>query len=159
MKNPLLPFRADNNHHLPKTVIIVFAVITFMTLVRSLAHILLPDGGSHSIATIIRFDGTPDPDAVVHHMFALWGLAQLAMGVMYLLVLVRYRNLIPLMWVFILAEYLMRIFLGRFLKPLGPDFFSGTAPGAVGNYVLVPVSAIMITWSLFSVFRHSTADE
>ena len=83
MQNTLLPKQADNNYGYHKAILFVFAAMTLLTLVRSLAHIFLPDGGANSIATIITFDGTPDPDAVIYNIFALWGLAQLAMGVVY----------------------------------------------------------------------------
>lgn len=96
MKNPLLPRQADNNHNLSKVIIVVFALMTMMTIGRSLAHVFLPDGGAHSIATIVSFDGSPDPDAVIFSIFALWGLAQLAMGVVYVIVLLRSVNLFKL---------------------------------------------------------------
>jgi hypothetical protein len=67
---------------------------------------------------------------------------------MYVIVLVRYRNLIPRMWIFVLAEYVMRIVVGRLLKPMGPDYFTGTAPGAIGNLILVPLAVVMLALSL-----------
>ncbi len=149
MTNPLLPRTASNAHSIHPVVVRVFAAVTAITLGRSLAHVFLPDGGANSIATIISFGGVPDPDAVIHFVFALWGLAQLAMALVYLLVLVRYRNLVPLMWAFVAGEYLMRIVIGRVLKPLGPEYFTGTAPGEVGNYVLLPLALVMLLWTLF----------
>jgi hypothetical protein len=148
MRNPLLPKQADNNHNLSRVIVIAFALITLVTFGRSLAHMFLPDGGANAIATIISFEGTPDPDAVIYNIFALWGLAQLAMAAMYAIVLFRYRNLIPLMWVFILAEYIMRIVIGRFLKPMGGDYFVGTAPGAIGNLIFMPLALTMLVWAL-----------
>ena len=148
MRHKLLPGQAGNNHAIPKAVVVVFILVTVMTIARSLAHLFLPDGGANTIATIITFGGTPDPDAVIYNIFALWGLAQLAMGAMYLIVLLRYRNLIPLVWVFILVEYVMRIIIGRVLKPMGPDYFAGTAPGAVGNLILAPLAVLMLVLSL-----------
>ncbi len=150
MLNIFLPKHADNAYEFHKGILFVFTAMTLLTLGRSLAHMFLPDGGANSIATIISFDGTPDPDAVIYHIFALWGLAQLAMGVIYGIVLLRYRNLVPLMWVFILVEYAMRIFIGRVLKPMGDAYFSGTAPGEIGNFIFVPLALIMIIWSVVS---------
>lgn len=144
MRNDLLPRRAENAHDIPKTVVVVFIVVTITTVARRLLHLFLRDGGANTIATIITFGGSPDPDAVIYNIFALWGLGQPAMGVMYVIVLVRYRNLIPLMWLFVLAEYVMRILIGKVLKPMGADYFAGTAPGAVGNLILVPLAALML---------------
>jgi|GEM_PF-3659474 len=68
-------------------------------------------------------------------MFALWGLSQLIMGLMY---------------VFILIEYVMRIVIGKALKPLGELYCSRTVPGAVGNLILIPLAFLMILWALVS---------
>lgn len=72
------------------------------------------------------------------------------MGVMYLIILIRYKNLIPLMWLFILVEYVMRIVIGRVLKPMGEEYFAGTAPGEIGNYIFIPLAIIMLAWSLLA---------
>ena len=42
-------------------------------LFRSLVHFLKDDSGVHSIATIITFPGTPDPNNVIYMYSALWG--------------------------------------------------------------------------------------
>jgi len=57
---------------------------------------------------------------------------------------------IPLMYVFILIEYVMRIVIGKALKPLGELYFSRTVPGAVGNLILIPLALLMILWALAS---------
>jgi hypothetical protein len=157
MLHAIFPIRAEIDGKKGAVNTVAFSVVTAVTLLRSLAHILLPDGGAHSIATLIVLDGTPDPNAVIHFVFALWGLSQLLMGAMYLAVAVRYRNLIPLMWVFILAEYSGRIAIGRLLKPLGDEYFGGTAPGEVGNYVMVPLSIIMILYSIYEYRKYEKA--
>ena len=146
--NALLPKQANNAYTFHKAIVYIFGLFTAMTIVRSLIHMFAPDGGANSIASIIVFSGEPDPNKVVYHIFALWGLAQLAMGVMYLITLFRYKNLIPLMWVFILVEYAMRMALGV-LKPMGDMYFARTAPGEIGNYIFVPLALLMIVWSLF----------
>ena len=51
----------------------VFAVVTVLTVGRSLAHIFLPDGGAQSIATIPLDDFTTNGAAAIIHLFALWG--------------------------------------------------------------------------------------
>ena len=144
----LLPEQANNRHGLNRLIIIVFALITIFTLGRSLVHLFAPDGGANSVASIIVFEGTPDPNRVIYFIFAQWGLAQLLFGILYVIVLFRYKNLIPLMYLFIAAEYIMRLVIGKVLKPLGDEFFAHTAPGEIGNYILVPLAIIMLVWSL-----------
>lgn len=65
-------------------------------------------------------------------------------GLLYIVVLWRYQALIPLMYLFILVEYLGRLLL-TFAKPVVTQ---GTAPGAIGNYVLIPLALIMLVLSL-----------
>lgn len=146
----LLPGQADNNYNFNRIIIYVFALLAAVTVGRSLIHVFAPDGGANSIASMIIFSGTPDPNAVVYNIFALWGLSQLLMGFVYVIVLIKYKNLIPLMYVFILIEYVMRMVIGIVIKPLGELYFSRTVPGAVGNYILIPLALLMIIWALTS---------
>lgn len=78
------------------------------------------------------------------HLFALWGLSQLIVGIVYVLALLRYRSLIPLLYALALVEYATRLALTWF-KPME---IAGTAPGGLGNYVLIPVLAVMLWLSL-----------
>jgi hypothetical protein len=144
------PKQANNDISFDPKIITVFIAITGMTLIRSLIHVFAYDGGANSIATIISFSGSPDPDLVVYFVFSLWGLSQLLMGLFYVVVIWRYRNLIPLMFVLIFIEYAMRIVIGRWLKPLGDVYFSGTAPGELGNYFFVVLVPLMLIWIILS---------
>jgi len=121
-----------------------FVAMTLLTLGRSLAHIFLPDGGALSIASIPLDEFTVNGAAAVIHIFAEWGLSQLMFGLLYVLVLWRYSALIPLMWLFILIEYSGRLLL-TIAKPLE---LHGTAPGAVGNYIFIPLALIMLVLAL-----------
>jgi len=121
-----------------------FALLTVITIGRSLAHILLPDSGAQSIATIPLDGFTTHGEATVIHLFALWGLSQLLFGLLYIVVLWRYQALIPLMYLFILLEYLGRLLL-TFAKPIATR---STAPGAIGNYILIPFALLMLVLSL-----------
>ena len=122
----------------------VFLLLTVITIGRSLAHIFLPDGGAHSIATIPLDSFTTNGEATAIHIFALWGLSQLLFGLLYLVVLWRYQALIPLMYLFILIEYTGRLLL-TFAKPI---VTTGTAPGAIANYILIPFALLMLVLSL-----------
>lgn len=122
----------------------VFALVTILTIARSLAHILLPDGGAQSIATIPLDEFTANGAATAVHLFALWGLSQLLLGLFYLIVLWRYQSLIPLMYLFIISEYTVRLLLTA-AKPLETH---GTAPGAIGNYVIIPLALLMVVLAL-----------
>jgi hypothetical protein len=122
----------------------VFILLAAITIGRSLAHIFLLDGGAGSIATIPLDSFTTNGEATVIHVFALWGLSQLLFGLLYIVVLWRYQSLIPLMYLFIFVEYVGRLLLA-FAKPIVTD---GTAPGAIGNYILIPLALLMLVLSL-----------
>jgi hypothetical protein len=140
----ILPKQASNDYQGRAIAKWVFAAMTVLTIGRSLAHILLADGGAQSIATIPLDAFSSEASAVVIGMFAQWGLTQLMFGLMYVLVLWRYPSLIPLMWLFILFEWTGRLLLG-FVKPLETV---GTAPGAIGNLVIPLLAFIMLALSL-----------
>ncbi len=140
----LFPTSASNHYQGAKLAKWFFVFVTAVTLVRSLIHIFAPDGGAQSIATIPLTDFTANGAAAVIHIFALWGLSQLLFGLLYAVVLWRYQNLIPLMYLFIAIEY-----TGRLLIAVAKPFeTSGTAPGAIGNYVMIPLALVMLVLSL-----------
>jgi len=139
MLERIFPKQLSNNYRGKIIAKWVFIALVIMTLARSLAHILLPDGGAQSIATIPLDDFTASGALVVIGMFAQWGLTQLMFGLLYVIVLWRYQSLIPLMWLFIFFEWIGRLMLG-FIKPFE---IAGTAPGAIGN-LLIPLVALMM---------------
>jgi hypothetical protein len=103
----------------------VFVLLTVATIARSLVHMFSSDGGAQSIATIPLDSFTANGADAVILIFALWGLSQLIIGIVYGIVLWRYQALIPLMYLFMIFEYRMRIVLGE-IKPIET---TGTAPG------------------------------
>jgi len=144
MKNVLekiLPEQINNEFPGNKIALYTFLVMTIITIARSLAHMILPDGGAGSIATV---DLTVDGAVTIVGIFAQWGLSQLLMGILYIIVYVRYKSLIPLMYIIIFTEYVGRIVMGL-SKPIETI---GTAPGAIGNLVFIPLAVIMFILAL-----------
>ena len=140
----LFPKTIDNSYSGNKIPLYFFYLLTTVTIGRSLAHMFLPDGGAQSIATIPLDNYSAEAADVVIHIFSEWGLAQLMFGILYAIVLWKYRTLISLMYLFILIEYSGRLFLA-FYKPI---ILEGTAPGGILNYVMIPVALIMLVLSL-----------
>ncbi|MFO8148697.1 MAG: hypothetical protein R6T93_00220 [Trueperaceae bacterium] len=116
------------------------AVVT----VRSVIHLLAPDGGAGSIATI---DLSQAGSANVVAMFGQWGAVQLLLALLLWVLLLRYRGLVPLVLLVFLVEPGLRELAGR-LKPLET---LGTAPGAALNWAVVPVVGAMLWLSLCPV--------
>ena len=143
MLEKILPEKIDNNFPGHKFAAYAFLVLTIITIARSLAHMFLPDGGAQSIATI---DVSIEGGITIIGMFAQWGLSQLLMAGIYVIVYVRYKSLIPLMYLIIFAEYAGRIVMGL-LKPIETV---GTAPGGIGNFIFVPLAIILFIVSIRS---------
>jgi hypothetical protein len=77
--------------------------------------------------------------------FALWGSAQLVYAIIQLVVVWRYRSLVPFMYLLLIVETLLRMLVGH-MKPVT---FAHTPPGAIGNWVTLPLAALMLVLSLW----------
>jgi hypothetical protein len=137
----LLPATADNNVPGMKLPVYVFALIAIVSTVRSLIHLVAPDGGAGSVAGMDL--NVPGANGIIF-AFALWGSSQLIYALIQLAVVFRYRSLIPFMYVLLILEALLRMLVGR-MKPVA---FAHTPPGAIGNWVILPLAALMLVLSL-----------
>jgi hypothetical protein len=144
MLNLLLPREVDNRYEGNKLALLAFIPLVGVTIARSLIHIFRADGGAQSIATIPLDSYAPAAASAVITVFGLWGLSQLLLGLLYLVVLLRYRALVPLMYLTMLIEYLGRIGIGL-LKPLET---LQRPPGARLNLAMVALATLMLTLSL-----------
>jgi len=140
----VLPKEINNTYQGRKIALYLFYFFTIMTVVRSLIHVFAPDGGAQTIATIPLDSFSNEGASAVILIFSLWGLSQLIMGMFYVIVCLRYKSLIPLMYLFIVFEYVMRLILGV-LKPIET---TGTAPGAIINFIFPPLVIILFLLSL-----------
>jgi len=119
------------------------AAYLLVVTARSVVHLLAPDGGAGSIATI---DLSVAGGANIVAMFGQWGAMQLLLALLLWVLLLRYRGLAPLVLLVFLVEPLLRELSGR-LKPIET---LGTAPGAALNWAIVPVLAVVWWLSLRS---------
>lgn len=125
----------------PKPPFYFFILVTLLSTVRSLIHILAADGGAASIAGLdVQVEGGGNLIA----MFAQWGLSQLLLAGVYWLVIGRYRFLVPAMLAVVALEQALRLALGGW-KPLE---VVAPPPGALGSELLLPLAIIACLWSL-----------
>ena len=148
----LLPAKIDNIIRGSKIPFYIFALYALVSLVRSCIHLLAPDGGAGSIAGMDL--SVAGADGIIF-AFALWGSSQLILAVMQLLVVFRYRSFVPFMYLMLLLEVLLRELVGK-TKPVT---FAYTPPGAIGNQLILPLAALMLGLSLWSAYRHGSADK
>ena len=138
----LFPAKADNTTYGPKLPVYVFALMAAVSTIRSLIHLLAPDGGAGSIAGMDLT--TAGADGIIF-AFALWGSSQLIYALIQLLVVIRYRSLVPLMYALLILEILLRELVGQ-MKPVT---FAHTPPGAIGNTILLPLAVLMLALSFW----------
>jgi hypothetical protein len=138
----LLPAKVDNTVIGMRLPVYVFTLIAIVSTLRSCIHVFAPDGGAGSIAGMnLNVEGA----AGIVFAFALWGSAQLVYAIVQLVVAFRYRSLVPFMYVLLMVEVLLRMLVGR-MKPVT---FAHTPPGAIGNWVMLPLAALMLVLSLW----------
>jgi hypothetical protein len=137
----LFPSPADNTIRGSKLPVVVLALIAAASVVRSLIHLLAPDGGAGSIAGL---DLAVEGASGIVFAFALWGSSQLLFALVQVAVVIRYRSLVPVMYLFLILEILLRLGIGR-VKPVA---FAHTPPGQVGNWVLLPLAVVMLGLAL-----------
>ena len=122
--------------------------ITALSTARSLVHIFAPDGGANSIAGIdVDVEGGDNIIA----LFAQWGWEQLLLALIAWVIITKYRSLVPLALLLQVLDWGGRWAVGEF-KPFVVD---APPPGAIGNLIFLPLSAIAL-W--FALPKKSAAD-
>ncbi len=146
MLRQLFPRHVDNTYRGYKLALWFFALLVLIKLAIGLNSIF----NGYVVAS--SADGIPldtftaaGAQAVVS-LFAVLGLSQLMMCSLCILVLVRYRALIPLMFALLLLEHLSRKLILHFL----PIARTGTPPGSVVNLVLLALMVVGLALSLRS---------
>jgi len=148
MLNPLFPRRADNTYPGHRLALVLFGLLLVMKAGTSLGTIF----NGYKAATVadgIPLDTyTPAAAQTVVSLFAVWGLTNLVLFFIGLVVLVRYRGLIPLMFALLLLQQLGRYLVLHFL----PVVRTGSPPGFVINLVML---ALMIVGLALSLWRRN----
>ena len=148
MFSQLLPQRVDNTYGGHKLALWFFGLLVLMKTAMSVNSIFF----GHKIATSadgVPLDTVPPAAAqTVLALFAIWGLGHVMICLLCILVLVRYRALIPFMFLFLLLEHLGRKLVLHFI----PIVRTGTPPG---SYVNLALLAVMIVGLVLSLSRKS----
>lgn len=122
--------------------LVLLALLTIVSTVRSLIHVFAPDGGAASIAGLdVQVEGGRNLIA----LFAQWGWVQLLLALTTIVILLRYRFLVPFAWTLVALEWGGRLLL---LAPLKPLVVAAPPPGAVGNAVFFPLALLGLWASL-----------
>jgi hypothetical protein len=146
MFSQLLPRHIDNAFRGYKLALWCFALVVFMKLGISLNSIFNGYLVASSADGIPLDTYTPAGAQTVVSLLAIWGLSQLMICLLCILVLVRYRAMIPFMFSLLLLEHLSRKLTLHFL----PIAKTGTPPGSIVNLVLLSLMIAGLALSLRS---------
>ncbi|MFL2720395.1 MAG: hypothetical protein ACJ0FB_02805 [Gammaproteobacteria bacterium] len=130
----------------------IFAIYIF----RSLVHFLADNSGLVGIATIKEFpifEGL-DPNNIIYLFASLWGATQVSLTVILLILFIKYKNLIPLIYLICLMDQCFRLISG-YLHPLGEQYYINTPPGVISN---IPILIYLIVMFFLSLKRRSQYD-
>ena len=146
MTSQLFPRRADNDYGGRKVALWIFGLVVFVKLVMGL-NTTFNGRSVASSADGIPLDTYPPAAAQAFvTVFALLGVAHVVIALLCVLVLVRYRALVPLMFAFLLLEHLGKRLVVRML----PIERVGAPPASVINLALLTLMVVGLALSLWS---------
>jgi hypothetical protein len=151
MLQRLLPRRADNDFAGQPLAIGLLALVVLARLVmsgNSMLNTALVAGGADGMP--LAAYGPAGAQAVLG-LFALLGLLHLTIASLGLVVLLRYRSLIPLFSLVMLAQALGTQALHR-LRPIGPE-----TPGAPGDVITLVLLAALVASFVLALMPNSKA--
>ncbi len=122
-------------------------LFTGLLIWRSSIHFLFWEFGLNDIANIKTLFGTPDPMTLIYLFFSLWGLEQVIRTFFTILVLFKYKGLIPLMLLINIFEWGMRgIYpFTDYFPSISSEYTNGMTPGIEGlPYILIFLVIIFI---------------
>ena len=127
----LIPETIENKIPSNKFVYYFTWLLVAFNLFRSLEHIFNDDGGAQSIAGIPLDFYIPEASNNIISIFAQWGFSQLVLSCLLLLVVLKMRELIPLMLLITALENILRGAVALY-KPL---ILVDAPPGAVSPII------------------------
>jgi hypothetical protein len=143
--DPFLPGRADNAYRGQKLALGLLAVVVFMKLAMGLNTIFNGPSVLRSADGIPVDTYPPGAAQVVVSLFALLGLSHVVIGIFGLLILIRYRALVPLAFGLLLLEHLGKRLILHFL----PIARVGRPPGTAINLVILALIVVGLALSLW----------
>ena len=151
----LFPSRPSNQYEGSKIVLYGLYPIFAMYIFRSLVHFLAKNSGLVEIATIKQFPNTEslDPNNIIYLFASLWGATQVSLTIILLILFIKYKNLIPLIYFICLLDQCFRLISG-YLHPLGQDYYISTPPGVISNIPVLLYLILMFYLSLLGNTKH-----
>ena len=151
----IFPSRLNNQYEGSKIALYGLYPIFAMYIFRSLVHFLAENSGLIGIATIKEFPFTEglDPNNIIYLFASLWGATQVSLTIVLLILFLKYKNLIPLIYFICLLDQCFRLISG-YLHPLGEDYYINTPPGVISTIPLLLYLIFMFYLSLRGSTEH-----
>jgi hypothetical protein len=144
MLNPLFPPTIDNTYRGHRLAIWVLALLVLLKTIMSLNSIFNGYDVASSADGIPLDTYPPAAARTVVSLFALLGLGHFVLCALGVLVLVRYRSMIPFVFGLLLLEHLTR----RLILSVMPIDRVGRPPGFVVNVILLVLMIVGLALSL-----------
>ena len=151
----LFPSELNKQYEGSKIVVYGLYPIFAMYIFRSLVHFLAENSGLVGIATIKVFpisDGL-NPNNIIYLFASLLGATQVSLTIVLLILFIKYKNLIPLIYLICLLDQCLRLISG-YLHPLGEDYYINTPPGVISNIPVLLYLILMFYLSLIGNTKH-----
>ena len=128
----LFPSGLNNQYEGSKIALYGLYPIFGIYIFRSLVHFLAENSGLVGIATIKVFpisDGL-NPNNIIYLFASLLGATQVSLTIVLLILFIKYKNLIPLIYLICLLDQCLRLISG-YLHPLREDYYINTPTGII----------------------------
>lgn len=146
MLSRIFPARIDNDFHGSKLALWLFIPLVLLSMIMDINSIVIGRTVAQAADGVPLDTYTTNGANTVVTLFALWGISQLMVDLLSVLALIRYRAMIPLLYVLFLAEALSRRAI-LLLKPIVKTAANTAIPI---NWILI---AMMVLGLLLAVQR------
>ena len=133
----LIPVTIENKIPSNKIVYYFSWLLVAFNLFRSLEHIFTEDGGAESIAGIPLSSYSLEAANNIVSIFAQWGFSQLVLTCILLLIVLKIRELIPLMLLIIALENIFRAGIGQYKSLITDSAPPGALTPLIGLVTLI----------------------
>ena len=147
--NKILPETINNDFNGSKIALYGFYPILAMMIFRSLTHFLSESAGLVNIANINilpLIDGI-NPNNLVYLFASLWGASQLILTLLIIVIFLKYKSLLPLLWIILIIDILFRFVSGS-IHPLTEEYYSAVPPGRLSQVPLLVYGTLMFFLSI-----------
>ena len=151
----LFPSKLNNQYEGSKIALYGLYPIFAIYIFRSLVHFLAENSGLVGIANIKVFPISYglNPNNIIYLFASLWGATQVSLTIVLLILFIKYKNLIPLIYLICLLDQCLRLISG-YLHPLGEDYYINTPPGVISNIPVLLYLILMFYLSLIGSTKH-----